>query len=105
MEIIGYTGIALVLAAYVPQVHHLISEKCSAGISRKAFLIWLVSGILLFANAIATSNFVFITLQFINMLCTAIILFYAQKYKDSVCTYHKVRCKLSSKDLDNSLYP
>lgn len=96
MQIIGYIGISLVLIAYFPQVYHLISEKCSAGISRKAFLIWLISSILLFANAISNLNPVFIILQFINLVCTAIILFYAQKYKEGVCEYHQKMCKLAS---------
>ena len=29
IEVLGWAGTALVLAAYVPQIHHLYVEKCA----------------------------------------------------------------------------
>lgn len=37
----GYVGTALVIVAYLPQITHLIREKCSAGISFGAYAIWV----------------------------------------------------------------
>jgi uncharacterized protein with PQ loop repeat len=93
-EYIGYGGSLLVLAAYIPQIYHLIKARCSAGVSRKAFLIWLVSSVLLIIHAVLINELVLIFLQTINLLSTSVILFYAQKYKNKVCEIHKN--KLSS---------
>ena len=38
-EIAGYAGAGLAGAEYVPQISHLIRDRCSAGISRLAFAI------------------------------------------------------------------
>ncbi|MGQ0592120.1 MAG: PQ-loop repeat-containing protein [Gammaproteobacteria bacterium] len=43
----GYVGTALVIVAYLPQITHLIREKCSAGISFGAYAIWVVAAVLL----------------------------------------------------------
>src|SRR5690242_13712692 len=40
-EIAGFVGAGLAGAAYVPQISHLIKARCSAGISRLAFEVWL----------------------------------------------------------------
>src|SRR5438876_6378807 len=98
-QIIGFAGTGLVLIAYIPQVRHLIEEKCSAGISRKAFVIWLVSSAALLVTAILDLNYVFICLQSVNLTATAVILYCAQKYKDSVCEYHQKKNKLSSSQI------
>jgi hypothetical protein len=42
-EIIGIVGIAISMAAYVPQVVHLAREHCSAGVSSRAWTMWLSS--------------------------------------------------------------
>lgn len=36
-EVTGHLGVVVAAAAYVPQITHLIGERCSAGISRPAF--------------------------------------------------------------------
>jgi len=32
-QIFGFLGTALVVVGYIPQIHHLMREHCSAGIS------------------------------------------------------------------------
>ncbi|CAN5478856.1 hypothetical protein BH10BAC5_BH10BAC5_25980 [soil metagenome] len=88
-EIIGLVGSFLVLIAYYPQISHLIKEKCSAGISRKAFIIWLVSSFMLIIHSVLINDVIFISLQVINFIATAVILVFATKYKNNVCEYHK----------------
>ena len=100
-ETVGYAGSLLVLIAYFPQIIHLIKEKCSAGISRRAFFIWLVSSTLLVVHSVIIKDMVFILLQLVNLLCTAVILFYAGRYKNMVCEYH--RNKLPSSEIDKNI--
>src|SRR5215469_2713575 len=55
-EIAGFIGAGLAGAAYIPQISHLIRARCSAGISRLAFEIWLLASVLTTARAIALSH-------------------------------------------------
>jgi uncharacterized protein with PQ loop repeat len=45
-ETVGVAGIVISMLAYVPQVVHLGRQHCSAGISRRAWAMWLVSSLL-----------------------------------------------------------
>lgn len=74
--------------AYVPQVVHLGKEHCSAGISRRAWAMWLVASLLVGALAVHRGDLVFIALQFSTLTSAAIILILAQRYRGRVCTTH-----------------
>jgi hypothetical protein len=87
-EIAGYVGAGLAGAAYVPQISHLIRARCSAGVSRLAFGVWLLSSFLVVARAIAVQAGVFIALGVIQIAATAIIVFYATRYRDMSCPNH-----------------
>jgi uncharacterized protein with PQ loop repeat len=47
IEWLGFAAIALSALAYLPQVTHLIKEHCSAGLSLRAYCMWVVSAVLL----------------------------------------------------------
>ena|SRR5437762_7601476 len=100
-QYIGFGGTLLVLTAYIPQVSHLIKAKCSAGVSRMAFIIWFVSSLMLLVHSFMIKETVSIFLQGINLLATSVILFYAGKYKNRVCDLHKN--KLPSSKIYKSL--
>jgi uncharacterized protein with PQ loop repeat len=87
-EIAGFVGAGLAGAAYVPQISHLIRARCSAGISRLAFEIWLLASFLTTARAIAIHAGVFIVLGGIQVAATTLIMFYAARYKDTRCPTH-----------------
>jgi uncharacterized protein with PQ loop repeat len=87
-EIAGYIGAGLAGAAYVPQISHLIRARCSAGISRLAFWVWLLASFLVMARAIALHAGVFIVLGVIQIAATAIIVFYATRYRGMYCPTH-----------------
>jgi len=87
-EIAGFAGAGLAGAAYVPQISHLIRARCSAGISRLAFEVWLLASVLITARAIAIHAGVFIMLGGIQIVATALILLYAARYKDTPCEVH-----------------
>jgi hypothetical protein len=87
-EIAGFVGAGLAGAAYVPQISHLIRARCSAGISRLAFEVWLLASLLTTARAIAIHAGVFIVLGGIQIVATALIMLYATRYKDTPCPSH-----------------
>ena len=87
-EIAGFVGAGLAGAAYVPQISHLIRARCSAGISRLAFEVWLLASLLTTAHAIAIHAGVFITLGGIQIVATALIMLYATRYQDTPCSIH-----------------
>lgn len=90
-EAAGFAGVGLAGAAYVPQISHLIRARCSAGISRIAFGVWLVSSMLVTTRAIAIGANVFVVLGLVQILATALICIYAKIYEDSFCEIHAPR--------------
>ena len=90
-EFAGFAGAGLAGAAYVPQVSHLVRAHCSAGISRLAFEAWLLASLLATARAIAIHAGVFIVLGTIQIVATALIVFCAIRYKDTLCPIHLPR--------------
>ena len=87
-EMGGFLGVGLSGVAYAPQIVHLIRCRCSAGVSRPAYIVWLVASILLAVKAIAIQAWVFIALGGIEVLAITLILFYAARYKDQYCAFH-----------------
>ncbi len=87
-QIGGFAGAGLAGAAYVPQISHLVGARCSAGISRLAFGVWLLASLLTTARAIALGDGVFIVLGGIQIVATALVLVCAIRYKDSPCPVH-----------------
>jgi hypothetical protein len=87
-EIAGFAGAGLAGAAYVPQISHLVRARCSTGISRLAFEVWLLASLLTTVRAIAIHAGVFIALGGIQIAATAVITFCATRYKDTLCPVH-----------------
>jgi uncharacterized protein with PQ loop repeat len=85
----GFTGVAIAGIAYLPQITHLIKEHCSAGISRLAFGMSLVSSLLVTAHAVATHAEVFVILGAVQLVSTAIILVFGTRYHGSFCPLHR----------------
>ena len=87
-DILGIIGIAISVAAYVPQVVHLAREHCSAGVSSRAWAMWLLSGLLVGLVAFRRGDVVFILLQLSSFTSAAMILLLARKYKGMACESH-----------------
>lgn len=85
----GFAGIALGFIAYLPQVAHLIRERCSAGISRRAYVLWSLASLLLLVRALAIRDEVFLALQTLNIASNALVLGFAERYKDGACPLHR----------------
>lgn len=86
---IGFLGTALVIIAYLPQIHHLIKEHCSGGISIKAYCLWFVAALLMLVHAVGIQDPVFIALQGYQIGASALIVYFGRKYKDSLCEAHR----------------
>lgn len=87
-EVLGLAGIAISVAAYVPQIVHLEREHCSEGVSSRAWGMWLAGGLLIGAVAVHHRDPVFIALQVSTLMSAAVILFLARRYRGMVCESH-----------------
>ena len=87
-ELLGVAGIAISMLAYLPQVVHLAKEHCSAGVSRRAWSMWLLSSLLIGALAVERQDPVFVLLQVSSLTSAAIILTLAHKYRGLACRTH-----------------
>ena len=87
-QLLGFVGVALGFVGYMPQVVHLIRERCSAGISVTAYLIWLSAAVLLFTHALLIADGVFIVLQAFGSVLDIALLFLAIKYRRTACPDH-----------------
>lgn len=88
IEVLGIAGIAISVAAYVPQVVHLAREHCSAGISSGAWAMWLAGGLLVGLLAVQRGDPVFILLQVSSLTSAVVILLLARRYKGMACETH-----------------
>ena len=87
-QLIGYIGTFLSIYAYVPQIKHLLKEHCSAGISIKMYIIWIISSICILLYGISITALVITVMQGANLIAITTILVFARKYKKSFCPYH-----------------
>jgi lipid-A-disaccharide synthase-like uncharacterized protein len=87
-DILGIVGIGISVAAYMPQIIHLGREHCSAGVSSRAWAMWLVSGLLIGSLAVYRGDPVFIMLQVSSLASAAVILLLARRYRGMVCATH-----------------
>jgi len=87
METLGWAGTALVIVAYIPQIHHLYVERCAWGISISTWLIWLVAGALLLSYSIFRNDTLFTFVQVINITAIVAIVMLTRR-SNRICPYH-----------------
>ena len=102
-EFLGVAGIAISMLAYLPQVVHLAREHCSAGVSRRAWAMWLVSSLLVGTLAVHRGDLVFILLQISSLTSAAVILMLAHRYRGMVCEVHALRPRQRQRDHPRAL--
>jgi uncharacterized protein with PQ loop repeat len=88
MEMFGWAGTALVIVAYVPQIHHLYVEKCAWGISISTWIIWLLAGALLFTYCILRNDTLFTFVQGINIAAVVTTIVLARR-SNQICPVHQ----------------
>ena len=87
-QILGLLGTALVIVGYVPQIHHLIKERCTAGLSVPAFALWSSASLLFLIHAAMIRDVVFVAVQIVNLAAGGIIIACCKRYDGQVCSYH-----------------
>lgn len=87
-EVIGLSAAALAAYAYLPQISHLVREQCSAGLSERAFALWLGSSVLMTIHAISIGSGVFVVLGLQQVACTGVVAFFSRRYRGQTCPSH-----------------
>jgi uncharacterized protein with PQ loop repeat len=87
-DVLGVIGIAISVLAYFPQVVHLARQHCSAGVSGRAWAMWLASSLLVGAVALHRHDPVFILLQLSTLLSATVIVVLVHRYRGMVCATH-----------------
>ncbi len=85
---LGYAGTALVMVAYLPQVTHLVRERCSAGISFGAYASWTLAAVLLLIYATVKRDPVFMALQGYQVVALATVCAFSKKFQHHLCEIH-----------------
>ena len=88
MEVIGWVGTALVVAAYYPQIHHLYAERCAWGISSLTWVIWLFASCLLLVYCILRRDLLMCLVQGVNIMAIVTTLILV-RMSNQVCPYHR----------------
>src|SRR5687768_2185880 len=94
LSVIGYLGTVIVVGAYVPQILHLWIEHCSAGISERAYALWILAAALFLAHSIVIGDAVFMLTQLVNLVALAIILVLARRFRNQICAAHARQLKV-----------
>lgn len=81
IQIFGFASAAIVAFGYLPQIVHLAKEGCSAGVSIRAWCLWLLATLLVFVYGLAILDVVLITLQSVQLVAILSIITLARKYR------------------------
>ena len=92
-ELVGILGIAISVLAYLPQVVHLARQHCSAGVSGRAWAMWLASSLMVGAVAVHRHDPVFILLQLSTLLSALVIVVLVHRYRGMVCATHALAAR------------
>ena len=76
------------IVAYAPQIWHLYRERCSAGISVRAYALWIGGSLLFLGHATHIGDPVFTFVQVVNVLALSTIVVMARRYSGQLCELH-----------------
>ena len=85
-QILGFVATGLVIVGYIPQIVHLIKERCTAGISISAFSLWCTASFLFLVHA---GDAVFVGAQAVNLVAGGLIVGFCKRYEGEVCPFHR----------------
>jgi uncharacterized protein with PQ loop repeat len=88
-QIFGVVGTGLVIVGYIPQILHLVKERCTAGISIPAFALWCSASLLFLIHATMIRDAVFIGVQVVNLVAGGAIVGFCKRYEGEVCPSHR----------------
>jgi hypothetical protein len=88
LQILGFVGVAINCFAYAPQIVHLMIEHCSAGVSVRAWTLWLLASFLISLHAFSVFDIVFVALQIVNIAAITLIIILSKRYQNMFCRLH-----------------
>jgi len=88
-QIVGFVGTDLVIGGYIPQIVHLIKERCTVGISIPAFFLWCAASLLFLIHAAIIHDVVFVGVQIVNLVAGGLIVGFCKRYEGQVCLFHR----------------
>lgn len=88
-QMLGVVATGLVIGGYVPQIVHLVKERCTAGISIPAFFLWSVASLLFLIHAAMIGDAIFVGVQTVNLVAGGLIVGFCKKYEGEVCPFHR----------------
>jgi uncharacterized protein with PQ loop repeat len=88
-QILGFVGTALVIGGYIPQIVHLIKERCASGTSIPAFSLWWAASLLFLIHTSMLRDSVFVGVQIVNLVAGGLIVVFCKRYEGKVCPYHR----------------
>jgi uncharacterized protein with PQ loop repeat len=88
-QILGFVATGLVIVGYIPQIVHLIKERCAAGISITAFSLWCTASLLFLIHAAMIGDAVFVAAQTVNLVAGGVIVGFCKRYEGQVCAFHR----------------
>ena len=88
-QILGFVATGLVIVGYIPQLVHLINERCTAGISISAFSLWSTASLLFLIHAAMIADEVFVLAQTANLAAGILIVALYKRYEGEVCPFHR----------------
>lgn len=86
---LGVVATGLVIGGYVPQIVHLVKERCTVGISIPAFVVWCLASLLFLIHATVIGDSVFVGVQTVNLIAGGLIVGFCKKYEGGVCPFHR----------------
>jgi uncharacterized protein with PQ loop repeat len=100
-QILGFVGTGLVIVGYIPQVVHLIKERCTAGISVAAFSLWCAASLLFLIHAAVIRDAVFVGVQTVNLVAGGLIVVFCKRHDGEVCFSHREAYQRSKRVIGN----
>ena len=92
-ELVGIAGIVISVLAYLPQIVHLARQHCSAGVSGRAWAMWLGSSLMVGALAVHRHDPVFVLLQASTLMSARVIIVLVHRYRGMVCVTHALAAR------------
>jgi lipid-A-disaccharide synthase-like uncharacterized protein len=86
-HILGVIGTGIVLVGYLPQIIHLVRERCAWGISQRSWMLWLLGGCFLLAYSLLKRDIIFSAVQVIQIVAISLTIYYARR-SIRVCPHH-----------------
>jgi hypothetical protein len=87
-QLVGLSAAVIAGYAYLPQIAHLVREHCSAGLSERAYALWLASSLLMTVHAVTIGSVVFVILGVQQVVSTGVVAFFCRRYRDQTCPSH-----------------